>query len=134
MKIEIVNPSYLHKFWPITESLLSKAMDYSIGEMTLDQLKVYLANGQYGLMFFIDDNEEIVAALVFNWINYPNDRVFYIYAIAGETNTTYFDEVYKFAIAQGATVLRCATRESVARLCKAKFGWNKVCYVMEKRL
>lgn len=134
MRIEILNPNYLHQFWPTVEPMLARAMAHAKGEITLEQLKVYLSNGTYQLILFIDDSEQIIGAVAYEWISYPNDRCFYILAIGGKTNKECVSQMFDFAKAQGATTVRGAAHESVSRLWRMKYGFETIYYMVEKRL
>lgn len=134
MRIEILNPNYLHQFWPVIGPMLERAMDHAHGEINLDQLKVYLSNGKYQLILFINDDDQIIGAVASEFINYPNDRCFYILAIGGRTDKECVMQMFEFAKSQGATIVRGAAHKSVSRLWRMKYGFETIYYTVEKRL
>jgi hypothetical protein len=131
--IDIIPPNYVAQMWPKVSSMLEKAMNYAKGEISLDQLKVYLIRGEYQLMIYLQDGE-IIGAIVIEWINYPNDRVMFINAIGGKTHADCVEKMYLWAKSLGATAVRGSAHESVARLWKMKYGFNTIYYTVEKRL
>lgn len=133
MRIELLNPNYLHQLWPVVEPMLAKAMAHAKGEITLEQLKVYLSNGAYQLILFID-GELIIGAVAYEWTIYPNDRCFYILAIGGKTNDECVNQMFSYAKSQGATTVRGSAHKSVARLWRMKYGFETIYYMVEKRL
>lgn len=134
MRIELLNPNYLHQFWPVVEPMLAKADKYSTGEISLEQMKVYLSDGEYKLILFINDENITIGAVIYQWVSYPNERCFYVQAIGGKTNKECVEQMFKFAHSQGATIVRGAARPSVARLWKMKYGFETIFYMVEKRL
>lgn len=133
MRIEILNPNYLHQFWPTVEPMLARAMEHAKGEITLEQLKVYLSDGTYQLILFID-GELVFGAVAYEWTNYPNDRCFYILAIGGKTSSECVSQMFGYAKSQGATTVRGSAHKSVARLWRMKYGFETIYYMVEKRL
>lgn len=132
-RIEIVHPNYIAQTWPVVEGWLDKAMSHAKGEYTLDQLKVNLMNGSDYLMLLIE-NQTIVAAVIYEWINYPNDRVAFVKALGGKTNTDFFNAMASTLKGQGATSLRGAAFESVARLWRQRYGFEEIYRIVERRL
>jgi hypothetical protein len=131
--IDIIPPNYVAQMWPKVSNMLEKAMNYAKGEISLEQLKVYLTRGEYQLMIYLQ-NGEIIGAIVIEWINYPNDRVMFINAIGGKTHADCVEKMYLWAKSLGATAVRGSAHESVARLWKMKYGFNTIYYTVEKRL
>lgn len=131
--IDIIHPNYIAQKWHLVVDMLDGAMAHAKGEITLDQLKVYLMRGEYLLMVYLD-GDKIIGALALEWINYPNDRVLFINAIGGKTNAICVYKMYSWAKANGATSVRGSAHESVARLWKMKYGFETIYYTVEKRL
>lgn len=134
MRIELLNPNYLHQFWPVVKPMLERANKHSTGEITLEQMKVYLSDGEFHLLLFIDDSDKTIGAVIYQWLIFPNERCFYVQAIGGKTNKPCVDAMFEFAQSQGATIVRGAARPSVARLWKMKYGFETIFYMVEKRL
>lgn len=133
MNIDIIPANYVAQNWPLVKGMLDKAMQHAKGEITTEQIKVFLTRGEYQLMVYLDD-KEIIGAIVIEWINYPNDRVMFINAIGGKTNPECVAKMCDWAKKMGATSIRGSAHESVARLWKMKYGFNTIYYTVEKRL
>lgn len=131
--IDIIPPNYIAQMWPRVSGMLERAMNYAKGEISLEQLKVYLTRGDYQLMIYLQDGD-IIGSIVIEWINYPNDRVMFINAIGGKTHKECVEKMYAWAKSLGATAVRGSAHESVARLWKMKYGFNTIYYTVEKRL
>ena len=75
MQVQQVPLQYVHAAWPKVERFIASALEYSQGEYTVDQAKVFIANGQWALFVAVDDNQEIQGAACVQFNNMPNDRV-----------------------------------------------------------
>lgn len=135
MKVQYVEPKYLHYVWKDVEPFLAKAMEHSGGEYDLQQLKVFLVQGLQSLLIAIDDNG-IKGAATIEFINYPNERVAFITAIGGKmiANKDVWKQFEDWLAASGATLVRGAAFESVARLWRRAFGFENRYVMVEKRL
>ena len=131
--IDIIPPNYIAQNWGVVGEMVDKAMKYAKGEITTDQLRVYLARGEYQLMVYLED-EKIVGAVVIEWINYPNDRVMFINAIGGKTTQEHVTKMFDWAKHMGATAVRGSAHKAVARLWKMKYGFETIYYTVERRL
>lgn len=131
--IDIIHPNHIAQIWPIVLPMLAPCMKRSTGEMTIEQMQVRAVDGTWPLMVYVDDGK-IVGALIFEFINYPNDRVMFINAIGGKTTQEHVEAMYQWAKASGATSVRGAAQEAVARLWKKQYGFNKIAHIVEKRL
>jgi hypothetical protein len=132
-RVEIVPLEFFHQAWVDCSPLLDKAMVHSNGDCSLESLKVYITNGTYQLMVFVED-EKVVAAVVYFLRTTPSFNMFYIVALSGKTSHEHMDMMYNFAKANGADRVRYACRDSVARLSSMKYGFNKVYNTVEKLL
>lgn len=131
--IQIIPVQYLHQAWEKCGYMIENAMAHAKGECTSDQLKVFLVNGQHQLMVFLEDTE-IVGAVEFMYDDSPNARTFYINALGGTTCIEHMEQMYEFAKAMGCTVVRFCCRDSVARLCRQKYGFDNIYNMMERKL
>lgn len=134
MRIELLNPDYIHQFWPIIEPLLARGMEHAKGEMTIDQMKVFITIKTYHVLLMIDDSGAVIAVVIYKFVDNPNDRAFFIVNIAGKINRECVDQMFELAKSQGATSVRGTARESVARLWKMKFGFETIYRVVERKL
>ena len=126
MKIQYVPVEYIHQTWPLVEGYVSSALEYSHGEYTPDQAKVYLSNGQWALYVAVDDAGALHGAGAVQFNNMPNDRVAFVMAIGGKlfTSRDTWQQFVDLLKARGATRVEGAARESIARLWK-RYGFEE---------
>ena len=100
-------------------------MEFSGGDFTAENVKVYLTLGQWLLIVVVGENE-IKGALTISFLNYPNDRVAFITAIGGRliSNQDTFKQMSEILKSQGATKIQGMARESIARLWK-RYGFEE---------
>lgn len=84
-------------------------------------------------MVFLED-KEIVGAVDFMFEDAPNARTFYINALGGKTCKEHMEQMFEFARVMGGTVVRACSRESVARLCRQRYGFENIYIMMERKL
>ena len=69
----------VYRVWDRVEPFLKSAEDkYENPEYNVPHIKSMLTSGQWVLLVFLDDNNEIQGALTLSFVNYPNDRVAFI--------------------------------------------------------
>lgn len=136
MRLEIVPTQYFYHVWDRAEPFISKGLAKAGGEYNTDQLKVYLAQGEQTLGIFIDDDNSIHGAITVKFINYPNNRVAFVTALGGKAIAEKYlwDQFEAWMKSQGATVMRGAAFESVARLWRKQFGVEARYIIVEKKL
>lgn len=122
MNVFPLNVAYLHQHWEEVAKYLKPALELSgVEEFTLDQMKVYILNGNWTL-FVVVEESKLCGAVVVAFSNYPNHRVAFVTAIGGKfisSKETF--EKFKVALKNmGATKIQGGARESVARL------WNRL--------
>jgi len=125
MKIQHVTLEWVNRTWPAVEPFIASALEHST-DYTLDQVKSFVAMGQWVLIVAVEAGEVQGAATV-NLFNRPNARVAFITALGGKGILTpeSFDQLKSLLALFGATEIEGAVRESVARL------WNR-CGATEK--
>ena len=114
---------------------IEDALQYSDGDYTLDQVKVYLTNGQWVLVVALDDLGKIKGCCTVSFLNYPNDRVAFITTIGGKfiSDKQIYAEFCELLKAQGATKVQGAARESIARLWR-RLGFTEKYIIVENKL
>jgi hypothetical protein len=122
MTVFPLNVAYLHQHWEEVAKYLNPALELSgVEEFTLDQMKVYILNGNWTLFVVVEEGK-LCGAVVVAFSNYPNHRVAFVTAIGGKfisSKETF--EKFKVALKNmGATKIQGGARESVARL------WNRL--------
>jgi hypothetical protein len=135
MNVFPLNVVYLHQHWEEIKKYLQPALDLSgVEEFTLDQMKVYITNGNWTL-FVVEEKGKICGAVVVAFANYPNDRIAYVTAIGGKfiSSKETFDKFKALLKSMGATKIQGAARESVARLWK-RIGFANKQILVEYKL
>lgn len=135
MKIEQIRPQYVCQVWPAVHAMLEKALYYSGGEYSIDQLKFMLVRGEQVLLVAATD-EGVIGACSIAFNDYPNDRIAFITAIGGRLIACpeLYGQLQDWCRINGATKIQGAARESVARLWKQKFCFEQRYIIVEQRL
>ena len=131
--IQLVPIEFVHQALQKCGGYIEKAMLHAKGECTYDQLKAQIVNGTQQLLLFLE-GKEIVGAVVFHYSNMSNARLFYITALGGKTSKEHMEMMYNLARVNGATKMRYSCRDSVARLSRQKYGFEKIYNIVEKQL
>jgi len=119
MKIQRVDPAFVHMVWDKIAPFFQMSMDGGGSyEYTLDQVKVRITDGTWTVLIAIDDAGEIAGAAAVHFYNRPNDRVGFIDMMGGRLITVgdSFDQLKTYMQSNGATCIEASARESVARL------------------
>ena len=126
MRIEVVHPDHFQYAWPLVEQYITSALEYSHGEYTTEQAKVYLSSGAWTLYVAVDDAGALHGAGAVQFNNLPNDRVAFVVAIGGKlfTNQDTWQQFVGLLKSRGATRVEGAARESIARLWK-RYGFEE---------
>ena len=109
---------YVNQAWPLVEKYIAEAVQYGGDDYTLDQVRVYLASGQWLLVVASTEDGSIKGAATVSFSNYPNDRVAFVTFIGGRliSNQETFTQFKDLLKANGATKIQGAAREAIARL------------------
>jgi hypothetical protein len=126
---------YVHQAWPLVEKFIEDAVQYGGDDYTLDQVKVYLASGQWLLVVAADEVGAIKGAATINFSNYPNDRVAFVTFIGGKliSSQDTFKQFKDLLKANGATKIQGAARESIARLW-SRYGFEERYRIVETKI
>lgn len=118
MKIQYVPLDYVNQTWPLVEQYISAALEHAHGDYTAEQVKVYLATGQWTLYVASDDSGALHGAGTVCFNNMPNDRVAFVTTIGGKlfTSQDTWQQFVDLLKVRGATRIEGAVRESMARL------------------
>ena len=135
MQVQQVPIQYVHAAWPKVEQFICSALEYSQGEYTVEQAKVYVANGQWVLFVVLNNEGEIIGAICVQFNNMPNDRVAFVVAIGGKliSNQDTWEQFTSLLKANGATYVEGAARESIARLW-TRYGFEEKYRVVGVRI
>ena len=126
MNIQEVPVQLVNQVLPLVEDYISSALDYSCGDYTLDEARVFLTTGAWSLVVAFDEPGRFKGAAVIPYFNRPRDRVAFIIALGGhlvtghETGNQFFDILR----ANGATSVEAGARDEILRLWR-KYGLEK---------
>ena len=116
--IRHVPVQYVNQAWPLVEQYLAEAVQYGGDDYTLDQVRVYIATGQWLLVVAADESGAVKGAATINFCNYPNDRVAFVTFIGGRliSNQDTFKQFKDLLKANGATKIQGAATVSYTHL------------------
>lgn len=134
-QVQYVDTMYIHQVWDLVKPFLEKGLVRSGGEYTAEQLKVFLVTGMQRLLVAVED-DIIKGAATIEFINYPNERVAFVTAVGGKMLSTkeVWEQFEGWCKQNGATMVRGAAFESVARLWKKAFDVEQRYVIVEKKL
>jgi hypothetical protein len=123
MNIQEVPVQLVNQVLPLVEDYISSALDYSCGDYTLDEARVYLTTGAWSLIVAFDEPGQFKGAAAVQYFNRPRDRVAFIIALGGRlvTGHEYGQVLFDIFRANGATCVEAGARDSILRLWK-KYG------------
>lgn len=112
--------------WPEVEGFLEQSIQYSNGELTLDEMKMRVLDGTWLLIVAIDDSDIIHGASTVTFYNRTDNRVAYVTGIGGRllANRDTFSQFCDILRQHGATCVEGAVRDSLMRLW-ARLGATK---------
>ena len=133
--IRHVPNQYVNQAWPLAEKYIADAMQHGGDDYTLDQVKVYVATGQWLLVVASDQTGAVKGAATVSFINYPNDRVAFVTFIGGRliSNQDTFKQFSDLLKVHGATKIQGAARESIARLW-SRYGFEERYIIVETKI
>jgi hypothetical protein len=133
--IRHVPVQYVHQAWPLVEKYLADALQYGGDDYTLEQVKVYVATGQWILVVAADEQGAVKGAATITFSNYPNDRVAFVTFIGGRliSNQDTFNQFKDLLKANGATKIQGAAREAIARLW-SRYGFEERYRIVETKI
>ena len=133
--LHVVPTEFVAQIWPEVEKYLADGLVNSGGEYNVDQLKVYLTQGIQELLVVID-TDGIIGAFAVEFSNFPNDRIAFITSVGGKAiaDRTLWPVFEDWCRSKGATKIRGAAYESVARLWRKAFDVQTRYVIVEKQL
>lgn len=135
LNVQSVPIQYIAQTWPLVEKFIENAAQWGGDDYTLEQVKVYLALGQWILLVVIDEQGKIHGAITISFINYPNDRVAFVTAIGGKfiSGKEQYEQFKNVLKGYGATKIQGAARESVVRLWR-RLGFYERYAIVETKI
>jgi len=133
IKVQHVDPNYIHQVWEQVEPLLSPVFKKSNVNKyySIDNLKEYLIRGEHTLLVGSNSEGIILGCVTIQWLNYPYARVAYVSGFGGNfgNSVEHHKGFISWLKVMGATRIECSVRPSVARLLQQKSG-----YVPDKQI
>jgi hypothetical protein len=133
--VQIVPPMHVNAVWGQVEKYLTAGLKRSGHEYNSDHLKAFVITGNQFLLVAVDENNVIHGAATVEMNIFPNETVAFITSTGGKmlANKEVLGQVEDWARQNGATSLRGACFESIARLWKAH-GYERKYIIVEKKL
>lgn len=118
MQVQEVPLQYVNVLWPQVEAFLAAGLKHADGDLTIDEIKVYILQGAWFLVVAVDEENQIHGAATINFFNRINDRVAFVTAIGGRGLFTpdivsQFSDILR---SHGATCIEGTVRDSLVRL------------------
>lgn len=135
LTVQHVPQQFAAQTWPLVEEHIAAANKYGGDDYTLDQIKMYVTQGQWVLLVATDEEAKVHGAATVSFLNYPNDRVAFVTSIGGKliSNDDTFEQLKRLLRSMGATKIQGAARESIARLWK-RYGFAERYTVVEVKI
>ena len=126
---------HIHQTWPLIEKYIAEAQEYGGDDYTLDQIKMFVAQGQWVLVVAVDEENKIHGAATVNFSNYPNDRIAFITFIGGRllANSEVLTQLKAILQQMGATKIQAAVRPSMAKLL-SRTGFKERYIIVETKI
>lgn len=128
-----IDAKHIDAAWRMGAHNLSKACDTSDGDITGDQLKMMLGQGERQLLAMVRDKQTVGWAAIYT-AQWPNKRVCVITGLYAPHArfADFLDLLWMWASADGCSELRCEALEGQARLYE-RAGFERVRTVMRYR-
>ena len=132
IRMQYVPLEYASQTWPLVEHHLVRMAEFGPVDHTMDQMKMQVCMGNWQLLVFTDDDENIVGAGTVAYQQYPNDKIAFITSAGAKGFCTKkgYDELKEFVKSKGATRLQAYARPSMSRLAR-RCGMNEVAVLMD---
>jgi len=133
-------PQYVDVLWPYVGPLLNKALERTIGEISLEDIKELLKEQRQQLWIIVDEQErEIIGALTSQIYIYPNQKHLRIHLCGSKPNTmskwlgVWEKPVREFCKEKDISHIETAGRDGWTRLFRDK-GYKKYYTVLVKEI
>jgi len=133
-------PQYIDVLWPYVGPLLNKAIDRTIGEINLEDVKDWLKEERQQLWVIVDEQEqEIIGAFTTEIYIYPNQKHLRGHLWGTKKNTlkkwmdSWSEPVEKFCKENNISHIETAGRDGWTRALQSK-GYKKYYTVLVKEI
>ena len=133
-------PQYVDVLWPYIGPLLNKALERTIGEISLEDIKELLKEQRQQLWIIVDEQErEIIGALTSQIYIYPNQKHLRIHLCGSKPNTmskwlgVWEKPVREFCKENEISYIETAGRDGWTRALQSK-GYKKYYTVLVKEI
>jgi hypothetical protein len=135
MTVKPVPQEFVAQLWPQVAGFIDKALPYSGGDYTLDQVRMSLTQGNWMLLVSVDDENKIHGAMTVTFMNYPNDRIAYITTTGGRHICTEeaLAQMKNIVASMGATKVQAGARPAMVRMLSS-LGFNQRYMVVETKI
>ena len=136
-----IQPQSIELIWPLVKDLVQKPVNQNLGEFNLEDVYNWLTNG-YMHLWIIGNEEEILVAVVTEFVAYPRETRLRIVLAGGKKNNMnrWFDifwdkdsEIHKFAKKNNVKRFEVCGRDGWLRVL-AKVGFKKFCTVLTREV
>lgn len=126
----------IEDIWPEIEGFVQKAMEYSQGEMTSDDvLNLVLRGLQQVFVCFMDG--KVTAVVITEFKQYPQFKVVFMVGLAGRHFKLFFDNYgptfFTWAEMNGAVSVEAGVRPAMQRFLRP-LGFNAVYSIVRRKL
>ena len=136
-----IQPQSIELIWPLVKDLVQKPVNQNLGEFNLEDVYNWLTNG-YMHLWIIGNEEEILVAVVTEFVVYPRETRLRIVLAGGKKNNMnrWFDifwdkdsEIHKFAKKNNVKRFEVCGRDGWLRVL-ARVGFKKFCTVLTREV
>lgn len=136
-----IQPQSIELIWPLVKDLIQKPVNQNLGEFNLEDVYNWLTNG-YMHLWIIGNEEEILVAVVTEFVVYPRETRLRIVLAGGKKNNMdkWFDifwdkdsEIHKFAKRNNVKRFEVCGRDGWLRVL-ARVGFKKFCTVLTREV
>lgn len=117
-QVKQVPIEFVNQMWPAVEDFIAKSVSFSEGEITLDETKYHVVNGNWILYVAVNDKNEAHGAVTVAFFNRTDNRVAHVTNIGGRliADRKLFAQFSDLLRQNGATCIEGNVRDSLFRL------------------
>lgn len=132
--LALLTTENIGRLWPLVSPYLAAALEFSAGEMSVDQMRLLVVQGQTEVLARMDD-EKCTGAIAYEFRNTPNFRIAFVTAIGGRGayDKTLMGPWCEYLKARGVQRLEGAARPAIARLLR-RLGMHEAYTVMRMEI